>query len=148
MCRLRRQIVDYILEIELVSLSRWMAEWSRAPPLSSSRGRWRRFGPHQGLIRFLTYFWGYVKWPLQNPWDIFSNLMSDPLKNSSGRVARICSEKIFHIKRKTKNPSDVVAKNNTKKNVCSNIHQTTVKLWAAKTILLCCSFCYHLRVSI
>ena len=56
----------------------------------------------------------------------FSNLMSDPAKNSSGR-GFVSSEKIFHIKRKTKNPSDAAAKNNTKKNVCSNIHQT-VKL--------------------
>ena len=73
---------------------------------------------------FETTVW-IVGWSLQNPRDIFSNLMSDPPKNSSGRG--FVSEKIFHIKRKTKNPSDVAAKNNTKKNVCSNIHQT-VKL--------------------
>ena len=43
---------------------------------------------------------GLQKWPLQNPWDIFSNLMSDPLKNSSGRVARICVWKDFSHQKK------------------------------------------------
>ena len=38
MCRLHRQIVNYDLEIELISSSRWMAEWSGANPLPPREG--------------------------------------------------------------------------------------------------------------
>ena len=54
---------DYLREIELISLTRWMAEWSKAPPQSprekvAAEEVWVRISAE--YIRFFDHFWRCV----------------------------------------------------------------------------------------